>query len=186
MYIDLYVYRSIYRSIYRDLYLCIAYVYVYICIRSAPLCTRLSSRVLLTPASRAAPRALQLAKYCALYSSKGYAVGIKAQKWMLAVGPTSSPTSSGQPSRLVADGTTSYANQRLAPAGTVLYRIVWSGFPADLCYYEPAKNLGTDLVAAFGEAEVAQAAAEAKEEAICWSWRPPTLLRDRRGWGCSV
>jgi len=50
-------------------------------------------------------------------------------------------------------------------AGTVLYRIVWSGFPADLWYYEPAKNLGTDLVAAFGEAEVAQAAAEAKEEA---------------------
>ena len=50
-------------------------------------------------------------------------------------------------------------------AGTVLYRIVWSGFPADLWYYEPAKNLGADLVAAFGEAEVAQAAAEAKEEA---------------------
>jgi len=75
------------------------------------------------------------------------------------------PTSSGQPSRLVADGTTSYANQRLASAGTVLYRIVWSGFPADLWYYEPAKNLGADLVAAFGEAEVAQAAAEAKEKA---------------------
>jgi len=72
-----------YRSIY-------VYVYVYICIqiyirtRTAPLCTRLSSRVLLTLASRAARRALQLAKYCALYSSKGYAVGIKAQKWMLA------------------------------------------------------------------------------------------------------
>jgi len=72
-----------YRSIY-------VYVYVYICIqiyirtRTAPLCTRLSSRVLLTPASHAVPRALQLAKYCALYSSKGYAVGIKAQKWMLA------------------------------------------------------------------------------------------------------
>jgi len=79
--------------------------------------------------------------------------------------PTSSPTSSGQPSRLVADGTTSYVNQRLASAGTVLYRIVWSGFPADLWYYEPAKNLGADLVAAFREAEVAQAAAEAKEEA---------------------
>jgi len=77
----------------------------------------------------------------------------------------SSPTSSGQPSRLVADGTTSYANQRLASAGTVLHRIVWSGFPADLWHYEPAKNLGADLVAAFGEAEVAQAAAKAKEEA---------------------
>ena len=50
-------------------------------------------------------------------------------------------------------------------AGTVLHSIVWSGFPADLWYYEPAKNLGTDLVAASGEAEVAQAAAEAKKEA---------------------
>ena len=44
-------------------------------------------------------------------------------------------------------------------------RSAWSGFPADLWYYEPAKNLGTEIVAAFGEAEVAQAAAEAKEEA---------------------
>ena len=34
--------------------------------------------------------------------------------------------------RLVADGTTSYANQRVASASTVLYRVVWSGFPADL------------------------------------------------------
>ena len=133
--------------------------------RTAPLCTRLLSRVLFTPASRAAPRARQLAKYCALYTPPRATPSALAQKWMLAVGPTSSPTSSGQPSRLVADGTTSYANQRLASAGTVLYRIVWSGFPADLWYYEPAKNLGTDLVAAFGEAEVAQTAAEAKEEA---------------------
>jgi len=30
--------------------------------------------------------------------------------------------------------------------------------------YEPTKNLGADLVAAFGEAEVAQAAAEAKDK----------------------
>ena len=42
---------------------------------------------------------------------------------------------------------------------------MWSGFPADLLYYGPAKNLSTNLVAAFGEAEVAQAAAEAEEEA---------------------
>ena len=55
-----------------------------------------------------------------------------------------SPTSSGQPSGRVADGTTSYANQRLGSAGTVLYRIVWSGFAADLWYYEPAKNLGAE------------------------------------------
>ena len=70
--------------------------------------------------------------------------------------------------KLVADGTTRYANQVVASAGTVLYRVVWSGFPADLLWYEPAKNLGTDLVAAFRaaeEAEAAQAAAEAKEEA---------------------
>jgi len=34
---------------------------------------------------------------------------------------------------------------------TVLYRVVWSGFPADRWYErEPAENLGTDLVAAFG------------------------------------
>jgi len=79
----------------------------------------------------------------------------------------SSSTSSGQPNRLVADGTTLYANQLLASAGTVFYRIVWSGFPADLWYYEPVKNLGlgADLVAAFGEAEVMQAAADAKEGA---------------------
>jgi len=109
------------------------------------------------PRLGAAPRALQLARYCALYSSKGYAIGITAQKWRSGCSPrstsrpTSSPTSSGQPSRLVADGTTSYANQRLASAGMVLYRIVWSGFPVDLFwYYEPAKNLGADLVAAFG------------------------------------
>jgi len=72
--------------------------------------------------------------------------------------------------RLVADGTTRYANQGVASAGTVLYRVVWSGFPADLLWYEPAKNLdlGTDLVVAFKAAEAAeaaQAAAEAKEEA---------------------
>jgi len=30
------------------------------------------------------PGTLQLAKYCALHSSKGYAVGLNAQKWMLA------------------------------------------------------------------------------------------------------
>jgi len=67
--------------------------------------------------------------------------------------------------RLVADGTTSYANQRVASAGTVLYRFVWSGFPADLLWYEPAENLGTDLVATFREAEAAQAEAEARKEA---------------------
>jgi len=70
--------------------------------------------------------------------------------------------------RLVADGTTSYANQRVASAGTVLYRVVWSGFPADLLWYEPAENLGTNLVATFREAEAAEAAqaeAEAREEA---------------------
>jgi len=70
--------------------------------------------------------------------------------------------------RLVADGTTSYANQRVASAGTVLYRVVWSGFLADLLWYEPAENLDTDLVATFREAEAAEAAqaeAEAREEA---------------------
>ena len=70
--------------------------------------------------------------------------------------------------RLVADGMTSYANQRVASAGTVLYRVVWSGFPADLLWYEPAENLGTDLVATFRGAEAAEAAqaeAEAREEA---------------------
>jgi len=101
--------------------------------------------------------------------------------------PTSSPTRSGQPSRLVADGTTSYANQRLAFAGTILYRIVWSGFPAGLRYYEPAKNLGADLVAAFGEAEVAQAAAEAKEETDLLELEAAdTATNGHRGWGCCV
>jgi len=75
--------RPMYRSIYVYVYVCIC-IQIYIRTRTAPLCTRLSSCVLLTLASRAARRALQLAKYCALYSSKGYAVGIKAQKWMLA------------------------------------------------------------------------------------------------------
>ena len=94
-----------YRSIY-------VYVYVYIRTRSAPQYTRLSSRVLLTPASRAAPRALQLAKYCALYS------GLRRRQRSRSgcsprstSRPTSFPMSSGQPSRLVADGTTSYANK---------------------------------------------------------------------------
>ena len=81
------------------------------------------SQALVGVRGRAAPRALQLAKYCALYSPLGYAGSPRSTSR-----PTSSPTSSGQPSRLVADGTTSYANQRLASAGTVLYRIVWSGF----------------------------------------------------------
>jgi len=40
--------------------------------------------------------------------------------------------------RLVADGTTRYANQGVASAGTVLYRVVWSGFPADLLWVHPA------------------------------------------------
>jgi len=92
--------------------------------------------------------------------------------------------------RLVADGTTRYANQGVASAGTVLYRVVWSGFPADLLWYEPAKNLGTDLVAAFRaaeEAEAAQAAAEAKEEADLLELEAADAAARSQGMGgCSV
>ena len=60
-YICMYIYVYIY-----------IYIFIYICTRTARLRTQVSSCALLTPA---APYALQLAKYCALHSSKGYAVG---------------------------------------------------------------------------------------------------------------
>ena len=70
--------------------------------------------------------------------------------------------------KLVAGGTTSYANLDKVQAGTLIYQVMWSGFPADLLLYEPAKNIGSQLVADFEAAEVeeaAQAEADAREEA---------------------
>ena len=70
--------------------------------------------------------------------------------------------------KVTADGATSYANQGKAPKGTVLYRIVWKGYPADMAWYEPPENLGEELLAEFearvAEEEAADAAA-AREEA---------------------
>ena len=70
--------------------------------------------------------------------------------------------------KLTADGQTEYANQGKARRGTVLYRIVWVGYPPDVIWYEPAANVGTELVTEY-EARIAAEAAEdeaaAREEA---------------------
>ena len=41
---------------------------------------------------------------------------------------------------------------------TVLYRVVWQGFPPDLVWYEPKGNLGADHVSEY-EARAAEEAA---------------------------
>lgn len=64
--------------------------------------------------------------------------------------------------RLVADGSTAYANQGKAKKGTILYRIVWKSYPPDMVWYEPASNLGRDLIDEF---EALMAAEEASDEA---------------------
>lgn len=43
--------------------------------------------------------------------------------------------------KVVADGTCLYVNQGKVRKGMVLYRVVWKGFPPDMMWYEPCKNL---------------------------------------------
>ena len=45
---------------------------------------------------------------------------------------------------VVADGVTSYANLGIVKKGTVLYRLVWEGYPPDMVWYEPEENLGSE------------------------------------------
>jgi hypothetical protein len=70
--------------------------------------------------------------------------------------------------KVIADGTTTYANQGKAKKGSILYRVVWKTYPPDMVWYEPASNLGAGWVAEY-EAGVAVEAAEdeaaAREEA---------------------
>jgi hypothetical protein len=69
---------------------------------------------------------------------------------------------------ITADGTTSYANQGKAKKGTILYRIVWKDYPPDLVWYEPAGNLGEELIAAFDARMADETAADeaaAREDA---------------------
>ena len=60
--------------------------------------------------------------------------------------------------KVIADGSSTYANQGKARKGTVLYRVVWQGFPPDLVWYEPKGNLGADHVSEY-EARAAEEAA---------------------------
>ena len=66
---------------------------------------------------------------------------------------------------LTADGKSSYANQGKAKAGTVLYRIVWKDFPPDMVWYEPAENLGDELLAQYEGQLEAEAQLDAEEAA---------------------
>lgn len=70
--------------------------------------------------------------------------------------------------KVEADGKTEYANQGKARKGTILYRIVWETYSADMLWYEPAKNIGKGLrdeYEATLEAEAAADLAAAQEEA---------------------
>jgi len=178
-----------YRSIYVYVYVCIC-IQVHIRTRTAPLCTRLSSRVLLTPTSRAAPRALQLAKYCALYSSKGYAVGIKAQKWMLTKEHVKTDELSDEL------GLTQQARRRRHD----LVRQPAIGFrrhgPLPHCVERlpgrplvlraPPRTWARTSSRPSGRQRWRRLRPRPRRRLNCWSSRPPTLLRGRRGWGCSV
>lgn len=64
--------------------------------------------------------------------------------------------------RLVADGNTTYANQGKVKKGTILYRLVWKSYPPDMIWYEPACNIGHDLIDEF---EARMALEEANDEA---------------------
>ena len=60
--------------------------------------------------------------------------------------------------------------QGVAKVGTVLYRIVWKNYPADMIWYEPPDNIGTSWVELYesqiaGDAEE-EAADEAEEEEL--------------------
>lgn len=70
--------------------------------------------------------------------------------------------------KLVADGTSTYANQGKAKKGAVLYRVVWHNYPPDMVWYEPAENLGDGLLDEYetrAASEAAEDAREAQEEA---------------------
>ena len=66
---------------------------------------------------------------------------------------------------VVADGKTVYANQGRVKVGTVLYRIVWKDYPPDVIWYEPAENLGDELLAEYEAALEAEAELDAEEAA---------------------
>lgn len=70
--------------------------------------------------------------------------------------------------RLVADGSSTYANQGKVKEGTILYRLVWKNYPPDMVWYEPAANIGSELIEEFEARMAAEAAfdeAEAREDA---------------------
>ena len=69
--------------------------------------------------------------------------------------------------KVVADGKSKYANQGKAAKGEILYRIVWKDYPPDLVWYEPAENLGSELLSEYEERVVKEAEedeASAKED----------------------
>ena len=58
--------------------------------------------------------------------------------------------------------------------GTILYRIVWKDYPPDLVWFEPAENIGEQLLDDFearATAEAAEDEAAAREDASSRSWR---------------
>jgi len=70
--------------------------------------------------------------------------------------------------KVVADGKATFANQGKAKSGTILYRIVWKDYPPDLVWYEPAANVGDDLIEDYERrvaAEAAEDEAAAREDA---------------------
>ena len=64
-----------------------------------------------------------------------------------------------------ADGQRVFANRGKARKGSILYRIIWDGYPADLEWWEPASQIDQQTLMEYEASLAAQAAAEAADEA---------------------